>query len=131
MTRLLLVTAALACLAGHAQAQRESNITASRLSQICTSQDPRLSEACTAYIDGVSDSATTYQKLRPMDGSAGGTLPGYICVPGATTGVQLRQSVVSWLRDHQNQSQRVAGGAVLSALLDIYPCNKGATGARQ
>ena len=130
MKTALLSAAALLCLAGTAHAQRESNITAGRLVQICSSRDARLSEACTAYIDGVSDAAATYQRLRPADGGNGGTLPGYICITGATTGVQLRQSVVSYLSQHPGDSQKVAGTAVLNALLDIYPCNKGQPGAR-
>ena len=48
-------------------------------------------EACTAYIDGVSDAASFYQFLRPMDGSKGQRLPDYVCVPGPTTGPQLRE----------------------------------------
>ena len=129
MKTLLLATALLS-LSGAAYAQRESNITAGRLVQICGSRDPRQSEACVAYIDGVSDAAATYQRLRPADGGSGGTLPGYICITGATTGVQLRQSVVAWLQQRPNEAQKVAGAAVLSALLDVYPCNKGQPGAR-
>ena len=120
MKTLLLAAVATVALSASAHAQRESNITVARLLTIC--QDQRLSSACTAYIDGVADAAGIYQKLRPADGTAGGTLPGYICIPASQTGTQIRQSVIQSLRGRPDDAQKVAGGAVLSTLLSNYPC---------
>lgn len=105
-----------------AQAQRMSNLTGERLMRLCTSQDRTQVEGCTAYIDGIADSVAFYQRLRPADGSKGGNLPGYVCVPGPTTGVQLRQSVITWYRSHQDQANRQASGIVLRALDETFVC---------
>ncbi len=122
MKTIILASALAVVLTGHAQAQRLSNLTGQRLVGLCTSRDPSQIEGCTAYIDGVADAAAFYQRLRPSDGSKGGALPGYVCVPGATTGVQLRQTVVDWFRKHQEQASRQASGIVLRALDDTYLC---------
>ena len=122
MKTALLAAVALLALAGSAHAQRFSRVSGGSLANLCTNRDPKQVEACEAYIDGISDTASFYQRLRPLDGSNGPALPAYICVPPATTGIQLRQLVVSWLGAHQDQSGREGGGVVLRALSDTYPC---------
>ena len=122
MRRLLLASMAALALGGTAQAQRLSNITGEKLMQLCASGDPRQVEGCTAYIDGVADSVAFYQRLRPADGSKGASLPGYVCIPPSTTGVQLRQAVAEWYRKHQDQAKRVASGVVLRALDETFAC---------
>ncbi|GAC1339265.1 MAG: hypothetical protein NVSMB18_07150 [Acetobacteraceae bacterium] len=122
MKALLLALVAATALAGSAQAQRFSNLSGGKLMEVCTGRDPKMVEACTAYIDGVSDAASFYQRLRPSDGSRGGQLPAYVCVPSNVTGVQLRQSVLSWAQQHRDQLNRQASGVVLRALDDIYRC---------
>ncbi len=79
-------------------------------------------EACTAYIDGIADSSAFYQRLRPAGRQQGRRLPGYICVPKDVTGVQLRELVVQWFRQHADQANRQASGIVLRALDETYLC---------
>ena len=126
MKTILLAAIAVAALSGlgtgTAHAQRMSNLTGAKLIELCNSRDERLKSGCTAYIDGIADTAAFYQRLRPADGSKGGKLPGYICVPGPTTGVQLRTRVVEWYKSHQDQANRQASGIVLRALDDLYLC---------
>ena len=118
--------AVLLALAPAAHAQRASRITGGVLLQLCTSNDPKSLEGCEAYIDGVGDAAAVYQRLRPADGSKGGKLPDYLCVPGNATGRQLREAVVEFIRRRGPQSQnRIAGVVVLDALASAYPCEGG------
>ena len=118
----LLIAAALLGFAGTAHAQRFSNLSGAKLVELCTSKDPRAIEGCTAYIDGIADTSAFFQRLRPGDGSKGAALPGYICVPASTTGVQLRQAVVDWFKKHTDQGQRQASGIVLRALDETFLC---------
>jgi hypothetical protein len=109
-------------LCGPAQAQRLSNLTGQKLAEMCAGRDARMVEACTAYIDGIADSSAFYQRLRPADGSKGAALPGYICVPGSITGIQLREAFVQWFRKHAGDARRQASGVVLRALDETYLC---------
>ena len=119
-------TAATVALSPAAHAQRASTVNGGVLLQICTSNDPKSIEGCEAYINGVADTASVYQRLRPADGSKGGKLPDYVCIPGPTTGHQLRQSVVEFIRRRGPQVQnRVGGVLVLDALATAYPCQGG------
>lgn len=127
MRAIWLGAAALLGMAGVAQAQgqarsRLSNLTAAKLLEVCTNRNPTMVEACTAYIDGVSDTASFYQFLRPSDNSKGPRLPDYICVPGPTTGPQLRDTVLQWIRRHPEASREFAAQAVMRALNDAYLC---------
>ena len=122
MKTILLAAVAIAALGGSAHAQRFSNLTARQLMEVCTNRDPRMVQSCTAYIDGVSDTVSFYQKLRPSDGNRGGALPAYVCVPGNVTGVQLREAVVAWARNHREQLQGTASGVVLRALDETFLC---------
>jgi hypothetical protein len=115
---LLALTAAV----GSAHAERFSAIDGSRLITICTGRDKGVVADCTAYINGVSDAASFYQNLRPADGSKGGRLPAYICVPTAITGVQLREAVVGWAKSHPESQRLQASGVVLRALHDTFKC---------
>lgn len=113
---------ALVAAAGSAHAERFSALDGSRLITICTGRDKSVVADCTAYINGVSDAVSFYQNLRPADGSKGGRLPAYICVPTAITGVQLRESVVGWARSHPETQHTQASGVVLRALHDTFKC---------
>ncbi len=117
-----LVLTALA--AGSAQAQRYSPLSGEKLIQICTARDRTMVEACTAYINGISDAIVAYQKSRPMDGSKGAALPAYICVPGTMSGVQLREGVVAWARQHRDVLPKQANFTVIGALRQSFPCQK-------
>ena len=122
MRTLLIAAIAALALGSAAQAQRMSNLTGTKLVELCTSRDPRAIEGCTAYIDGIADTSAFFQRLRPADESKGAKLPGYICIPGSTTGVQLRQTVIDWFKKHTDQGGRQASGIVLRALDDTYLC---------
>ena len=122
MKTLLLSAAALLALATHAEAARFSAVTGSRLSQLCTSRDAKMANSCTAYIEGVSDAMSLYQELRPQDGSKGGALPGYVCVPAEVTGLRQRDTVVSWIRNHPEAGNRQASGVVADALREAFAC---------
>jgi Rap1a immunity proteins len=113
---------ALAAAVGSAHAERFSAIDGSRLITICTGRDKGVVADCTAYINGVSDAVSFYQNLRPADGSKGGRLPAYICVPTAITGVQLREAVVGWAKSHPESQRLQASGVVLRALHDTFKC---------
>lgn len=124
MKPVLLAAAAVLALSSAAHAQRESKITGEALVRLCTAQNPKDIEACTAYVNGVADAAGVYQRLRPADGSKGAALPAYVCIPGPTTGVQLRQAVITFFRSHTGEGQRIASGMTLSAFAEAYPCQK-------
>jgi hypothetical protein len=114
--------AALIALGGTAQAQRFSNLSGGKLGEVCSSRDRTALEACDAYLDGVSDAVSFYQRLMPREGSRFGRLPDYVCVPGPTTGPQLRQSYLAWLRSHGEAQRQPAAQAAMRALNDTYVC---------
>ena len=122
MRTMLLTLLALTALCGTARADRFSSISGGKLIEVCTGKDKGVVGDCTAYIDGISDTVSFYQDLRPRDASKGAVLPAYICVPTATTGVQLREAVVAWSKTHPDDLKRQASGVVLRALRDTYPC---------
>jgi hypothetical protein len=122
-----LTVLALIAVGGTAHAQRFANISGGQLGNLCVSQSRAQTETCNAYLDGVSDSISFYQRLLPADGSKGGKLPDYTCVPGPTTGPQLRESYVAWLRKHADAQRQPAGEAAMRALHDSYLC-EGAQG---
>ncbi len=122
MKLLLGSLAVLAAVAGPAHAERFSAVDGGKLVSLCTGRDKGVVADCTAYINGVSDAASFYQNLRPADGSKGGKLPAYICLPPSITGVQLRDSVVGWAHAHSESLRLQASGVVLRALHDTYKC---------
>lgn len=108
--------------AGPAHAERFSPIDGGKLVSLCTGHDKGVVADCTAYINGVSDAASFYQNLRPADGSKGGKLPAYLCLPTTITGVQMRDAVVNWAKSHPESQRLQASGLVLRALHDTYKC---------
>ena len=108
--------------AGSAHAERFSSLDGTKLVSLCTGRDKGVVGDCTAYIEGISDTASFYQRIRPADGSKGGKLPAYLCIPTAVTGVQLREAVVSWAKAHPDSMKLQASGVVLRALHDNYKC---------
>ena len=113
---------ALCAAAPAAHAQRFTPITGQQLSGLCSGRDKVRAQQCESYIAAVADTAGFYQRLVPSDGSKGGKLPGYVCVPESTTGVALRESFVRWLGAHPDAQGRQASGAVMDALYNTYPC---------
>ncbi len=106
-------------LAGSVHAERFSALNGTKLVEICSARD---ASDCTSYIEGISDTVSFYQKLRPADGSKGGKLPDYVCVPEGVTGVQLREQVLGWAKQHPEFMGRQASGVVLRALDGLYKC---------
>ena len=121
MKILVVAATCLVTLGATAHAQRVSNISGGKLGEICTSKSSALLEACSAYLDGISDAISFYQHLMPSDGSKG-KLPDYVCVPGPTTGPELRQKYVSWLRQHSEAQRQPAAQAAIRALNDSFKC---------
>ena len=121
MKTIVLAAFCVAGLTASAQAQRVSNISGAKLGEICTSKSSAQLESCSAYLDGISDAISFYQHLMPKDGSKG-RLPDYVCVPGVTTGPQLRQKYVSWLREHGDAQRQPAAQAAMRALNDSFTC---------
>ena len=123
MIRTLVVAGAVLCAAAPAaHAQRFTKVTGQQLVQLCTGKDRVRAEQCVSYIDAVADTAGFYQRLRPQDGSKGAALPGYVCIPETATGINLRDTVVSWLRAHPDANTRQASGVVMDALYAEHPC---------
>lgn len=122
MKLLLASLAVLAACAGSAHAERFSPIDGGKLVSLCTGRDKGVVADCTAYINGVSDAASFYQNLRPADGSKGGKLPAYLCLPTTITGVQMRDAVVNWAKSHPESQRLQASGLVLRALHDTFKC---------
>lgn len=109
-------------LAGSAQAERFSGVDGNKLVSLCTSKDKGVVADCTSYIEGISDAVSFYQVSRPSDGSKGGKLPAYICVPNQVTGVQMREAVVTWAKGNADKMGLQASGVVIRSLLDTYKC---------
>jgi len=103
---------------GTGHAERFSVINGSKLLQLCTAKD---TTDCTSYITGISDALSFYQKEVPPDGSKG-KLPTYVCVPTTVTGPQMRETVVTYLRQHKEHMDTQAVGVVLHALDGAYRC---------
>ena len=122
MKTIFAVIALVTLVGGTAQAERYSKVDGNKLISLCTSRDKSVVADCTSYIEGVSDSVSFYQDVRPVDGSKGGKLPAYVCVPTATTGVQMRETVVSWAKANPDKLGLQASGVVIRALHAAFKC---------
>ncbi len=109
---------ALLLCAGSAHAERFSALNGTKLMEICSAKD---ATDCTSYIEGISDTVSFYQRLQPANGGKGKLLT-YICVPEGVTGVQLREQVLGWAKQHPDLMGRQASGVVLRALDGLYKC---------
>ncbi len=116
MIRLLFAAAILLAAAPVALAQRVSTVDGSKLLAICTGREVGL---CDAYINGVTDSAAAIDSMPELSGRKLG-----ICVPKPTKSVALRETVISWLRAHPQDSGRSAIDMTLQSLKAAYPCDK-------
>ena len=120
---LLAATAFLAPPAAPAQAQRVTRVNGAMLVQLCSSRDRTAQRECSAYLDGVGDAIDFYQDLVPPDGRRNGMrLPAYVCIPNSATGVDLRATVVNWIRNHPESNDRTAQYIVPRAFHDAFPC---------
>ena len=104
--------AAATCLAAllstGAQAQRLSKVNGAKLMSICNAGR---STDCDAYLSGVADAI-----------GAAGRDHAAACIPDAVTGVQLREVVKKFLRDHPQDMQKPAGELVTHAFAADFPC---------
>jgi Rap1a immunity proteins len=109
--KILLAGIAVLAIGGTAQAQRVSTVDGNKLLSICTRAQNALAP-CDGYINGVADGAMAIAaEGKPQ-----------LCIPQATTGVQMRETTVKWLRAHPDEGKRQAGELVVRALREAYPC---------
>nr|WP_321984515.1 Rap1a/Tai family immunity protein [uncultured Lichenicoccus sp.] len=119
-TLLLATACALAYASPASRAQRVSPMQAGKFLQICSS--PRGAQICDAYITGMADSFALIQSVADKsDGTV--KLKPQICIPRATAGAAMRDSVVSWLKGHQDRLHSQVGESVYEALRTAFPCN--------
>jgi hypothetical protein len=96
--------------AGHAHAQRVSNVKGVTLMKACTGKS---TEACDAYVDGFSDAIEAEGKVNAL-----------ACIPRASTGKELRDVLVVYLKAHP-EAQHLEGADIASkAFAKAYPCKK-------
>ncbi|WP_428376725.1 Rap1a/Tai family immunity protein [Lichenicoccus sp.] len=120
---LLLTSAfAVACLSPASQAQRVSMMPAGKFLQICSS--PHGVPACDAYLAGMADSFALIQSVAEKS-SGEVKLKPQICIPKTIATADMRGSVVSWLKSHQERLHSQVGESVYEALHTAYPCNGG------
>lgn len=124
----LLGAALLLTLPAAAHAQRMSRVKAGQIMQFCTGSDRALVQSCEAYINGVSDTITAYEKTM-RDGSTEVKVPMELCIAPDVTGVRLRETVVSWLRQNPDARDQEAHAAVARALIAAYPCRHAGGGS--
>ena len=118
---LLLATAcAVAWASPASHAQRVSPMQAGKFLQICSS--PRGAQACDAYITGMADSFALLQSVADKSDGAVKLKP-QICIARTVSGAEMRGSVVSWLKEHQDRLHSQVGESVYQALHTAYPCN--------
>ena len=97
-----------ALLSTGAHAQRLSKVSGAKLMGICNAGR---STDCDAYLSGVADAI-----------GAAGRDHAPACIPDAVTGVQLREVVKKFLRDHPQDMQQPAGELVTHAFAADFPC---------
>ncbi len=102
---------ALLLVAGAAQAQRVSKVSGITLLKACTS--PALKETCDAYVDGFGDAI-----------SEGGKEHALACLPIASTGTELRDVLVAYLKAHPEDQHLKAGTIASHAFSKAYPCHR-------
>ena len=100
--------AALALPSTGAYAQRVSKVNGTKLMSLCSAG--RATD-CDAYLSGVADAI-----------GAGGRDHAAACIPDAVTGVQLREVVKKFLRDHPQDAEKPAGVLVTQAFAAAFPC---------
>ena len=110
MTRLLAATLLAVLAAGTAHAQHVSNVTGVTLMKSCTGPKP---DQCDAYLDGFGDAIT-----------AGGKDHALACIPQASTGTELRDVLVKFLKDHPEDQHLKATLLATRAFSKAYPCRK-------
>ncbi len=110
MKRVAVILACLA-MAGAAQAQRVSKVTAKVLMTACSST--KQADLCDAYLDGFTDA------IR-----ANGQDHALACIPQTVAGTELRDVLVRWLRDNPESQHETGEKVARLALQKAYPCHR-------
>lgn len=106
--RTTILTLAVLTVAGAAHAQRVSNVTGRTLMTACTGKS---TQACDAYVDGFGDAVF-----------AGGKTHALACIPRASTGTELRDVLVAYLKAHPEVQSEKAYDITQKAFAKAYPC---------
>jgi hypothetical protein len=105
---LIAALAMLATTAAHAQ--RASNVDGVKLMKACNGSQ---TEVCDAYLDGFGDAI-----------HAGGKDHALACIPAASTGTELRDVLVTWLRANPQAQHDKAEKIARLAFQKAYPCHR-------
>ena len=89
-------------------------LTGGQLLEDCESENYFVKGSCMGYIEGVGDSVAT---LAHWEGFAE-----YMCTPKGVTSGQFRLVVMKHLNKHPEELHLNAGGLVLIALSEAFPC---------
>jgi hypothetical protein len=108
MTKLLAAGLIALLATSTAQAQRVSNVKGTTLLKACTGAN---ATACDAYVDGFSDAIV-----------AGGKDHALACIPKSSTGTELRDVLVKFLKDHPEDQNLKATTLATRAFAKAYPC---------
>lgn len=108
--RVLLLSAALTVICTGAMAQRVSNVNGRTLMTACTGKSV---QACDAYVDGFGDAIV-----------AGGKDHALACIPRQSTGTELRDVLVTYLRAHPEDQSEKAYTIATKAFAKAYACKK-------
>lgn len=100
---------------------RSSGVDGDTLLARCTSRKPGLVMGCTAYVDGVADTVAVYQGAAKAAGDS--RAENRICIPADVRGTQMRDTVVTWLRNHADQRHRPSANLVVHVLRETWPCH--------
>lgn len=93
----------------------DSFFTGNKFLEFCESDNPVEWGQCMGYIASAHD---THEALVEW-----GDLPPQMCVPpGATVG-QLQKVVLKRFKEHPETLHLQAGGLILSALMNAFPCH--------
>ncbi len=95
-------------LSGTAQAQRDSNVDGRQLLSVCTG---KLFATCDAYVDGFSDAIVAEGRQHAL-----------ACIPRASTGTEMRDVLIKFLKDHPEDQHLKAGTLAARAFAKAYAC---------
>jgi hypothetical protein len=109
MTRIAVLIAA-CLLATAAHAQSVSKVKGVTLMKACTGASTTV---CDAYVDGIRDTIEAEGKAAAL-----------ACIPVATTGNELRDVLVHYLKNHPEDEHVDAANIFPKAFSKAYPCNK-------
>lgn len=116
--------AAIACLL---QAAAVANTTGVELLRACTAPaDSADRRECVAYIQGAADSATVTARTIAFVHAGQGGLRRLFCIGAGEAPDKVVAAVTRYLEDHPENRASNAASVTLLALVESYPCPKGA-----